>query len=318
VFHDPGTTVSALYKAHLRSSLSNTSTTNSQRNLASGSLIYESGGDIWQQAGGAEVLLSDGSGTSSAPCVTEGSGLNVIYRKLLPNGSYNLYFRANGGGGWGAAQLVNTSPIWGDPHPVIGYASWAGKIVAFWEGGGGLMAAESPSWTNYSVSTARPYNPSITLGNSTYLFFTSDDGNDISIGWYMNYPSADTTRVPASIVPLSYSSQISGDGSGVWFHVVWEAFDQDVANQTVWYQGFLYDDWTAAHEFVDAKEGRSYFHPTVTHLSALAARWVTDSDPSPITKINGLDPLNSNSSSESRNDPTTRMKRLSGQISDRL
>jgi hypothetical protein len=270
MFTESGTTVSALYKVPYHSSHVNTSTTNSQRNLAGGgTLIYESGGDIWQ-AGSPDVLLSDGSGASSAPSVTD--GIYVVWREMMSNGNWNLYFRHNYGS-WAPAQVVSQVSGSADPHPVIANAAWAGTAVVLWEGSGGLMYAEgsSPftSWSTYSVSGARPYNPSITTGNgsSSWLFFSCDDGGDISLGVYLGYAVGDTMRVPASIAPLSYSSQISGDGSGVWFHVVWDAFDQDVVNQTIWYQSYNDVDWTAAHEFVDAN-ARSYSHPTVSHLSA--------------------------------------------------
>ena len=169
VFSAAGATAIAMYKAHLGSSIPGAVSSNSQRKLVSndGSVFftsYESVGDVWLtrslDAGstwGSEILISDGTGISSAPSLVadaiptldpqDHAYLHIIYRtQQSPSSPYDLYVRNRTSTSWPAATKINTpsttvaSSV--NPHPVIGRHNTTGKsagdtpeLLAVWEGG---------------------------------------------------------------------------------------------------------------------------------------------------------------------------------------
>lgn len=123
-FNSSGATTFALYKAHLRSSSSVATASNSQRKIGyiNGTyhIVYESAGEIWHSSStdnGAtwsqEFLASDGTGTNRQPSLavsqywsSEGPVVAIAWESCSANCS-SIYLRGRyNDGSWGSTSLL--------------------------------------------------------------------------------------------------------------------------------------------------------------------------------------------------------------------
>jgi len=177
VFTNVNATASARYKAHLGSSVSTASSTNSQRKYMSDGqseawltgLVYESGNEIWLSEGEdlaqplqPEYRVSEGTGGFSAPSVLTvvrnlseppGQGrelgmttphIGIVYQKLSGNNRW-LWFREKRSTWRSPFRLMPFDPETVDLKPVIGRTGVDESpfLLAVWQGSTGLVSRQA-------------------------------------------------------------------------------------------------------------------------------------------------------------------------------
>ncbi|MBX2990524.1 MAG: T9SS type A sorting domain-containing protein [Bacteroidetes bacterium] len=310
VFIASGATSVAQYKGKLLSSVSNPTGSNSQRVVAGipygthgeelYALAYPSAGELWWNVSfdnGStwwnEKRFTNSGGTASAPsialwteCVTSSplndpcdTDLYAVYRKQS-GGNYQIMFTIPPfpeAGISSSVQLNSTSISTNiDTRPVITRVDYFGGpwLYAFWEGTGGLwMNFAYPEngdweWAGEDLRYSGYLSPSVSGVSDVNFFLTYDNRDDVKI---IDYVGAVDEVVPASVAPLSRSSQVSANTSNSpgEAHVVWEASNpQQEEQQRVMYQRWYDDNWDEAHEFASYSPAVDFSRPTVSSLSS--------------------------------------------------
>lgn len=163
-----------------------------------------------------------------------------------------------------------------DTRPVITRVDYFGGpwLYAFWEGTGGLwMNFAYPEngdweWAGEEMLYSGYLSPSVSGVSDANFFLTYDNRQNVKI---IDYVGSVDEVVPASVAPLSRSSQVSANTSNSpgEAHVVWEASNpQQEQQQRVMYQLWHDDKWEEAHEFVSNSPAIDFSRPTVSNLSS--------------------------------------------------
>ena len=264
VFTHSGGTASALFKAHLGSSVPDATGTNSQRVVAgvtntttpydpdSYYIVYPSVGELWRTVsndGGTswdyDTKFTNSGGTASAPSIAlwdvDGQPiatrrLCTAYRQLVNNSYYQIRY-ADAMISPPTSTLISTTNIPAniDTRPVIARLDQEGLpyLFAFWQTGTGInynFANQSGStwyWIFEGELVSGDYrNPSVSVPDLTVGTpnLYLTYDNGNDV-FIMNHPYTLDCPVPGSLGPASFSSQVCADNqSGEQVHVVWEAF----------------------------------------------------------------------------------------------
>ncbi len=312
----PTPTATAYYKIHLSSSSGNATGSNGQRHLVGYTvpgypdafcMVYESAGDLWitrsYDAGATwEPEQKIVAGDASAPSIalSPEDGQYLVYRKKV--GSY-YQIRCNiidGGFPYDVEVSGANIPLGIDTRPVIARASDLEPecLWIIWQGANSLMYnhgyKNGSTWQwdgeaeafGGSFSSPSLSSPDLTVGAPWYL--TYDNVGDV---FAYSLTSLDEP-VPASVGPISYSSQVCTDNrSGEQVHVVWEAYGDEqppppgtdrgnswqgngaALKRRVMYQEWNGANWQPAHEFTSSG---SYYRPTVSNLENGHLAWAWD------------------------------------------
>jgi hypothetical protein len=317
-------TAIARYKAHLGSSVANATGSNSQRVVAGISayqapdiyyMAYPSAGELWwsssDDAGGYwwyDWKFTNSSGTASAPSV-------ALWREQLDPPIMHLFtaYRQQVGNNHQirftdalktpiASETISqvNIPTGIDTRPVIALFDIQGSKIlqAFWQGIYGIhynyAEQNGSSWEwlgeDYGGLAANTRNPSISSPDLTIhtpnWYLTYDNGNNVLMSDYSG--TFYDTSIPASITPISYSSQVCADNrDGEQVHVVWEAYgDDEVERRYVMYQQWSGTRWEDAHVFTS---GIDYYRPTVSSLSNGDIVWAWDDGANTYKAVHTID-----------------------------
>ncbi len=213
--------------------------------ITQGEIFYRNstnGGTTW----GNTIRLSDGTMTSLAPCITMGSGTNVIVSWQQTNGSnYNVLFRrsTNGGTAWGSITTLQSNFSSGNPGPLpsVSANTQSGRVVVVYRSSSGMRYVQSPdnmaSWTG---PTGVPGSTSGNHNSPSSAYYANDVNNcnlafatDAGYSSLINYSSYTGTWSPltnlSSVIPSSYQQQrnpsvvTTTSIAPPLCHVAWEA-----------------------------------------------------------------------------------------------